>query len=149
MVEMEDALYIGASPERVFAIASDIEGYSTLIPEYRSSRIVSSGPEGTIVEREGKVLGVRTRWTSLARICGKDRVEFRQLKGLLRGMETTWRLLPEGEGTRLSIVHRYDPALPLGDLLAEHVVHRLIVRPLARKILASIKRRLEATGGES
>lgn len=144
MVEMVDAVTMKAPPEAVSAIARDIEGYSDLIPEYRGSRILRQDESGTMVERQGRILGVPARWVSRARIVSDDRVEFEQLEGLLKGMRTTWQIRPQGEGTHLEITHVYSPRLPLlGDLVARHIVHRLVVGPLARKILNSIKARVE------
>ncbi len=140
MVEVEDAAVVEASPERVFAVVSNLGEYDRLTDDYSGSRVLEEREDGVVVERQGRVFGLPMRWVSLGKVVGNDRVEFVQLKGPLRGMVTVWRVRPEGQGTRVSIVHRYAPRFPGGDWLARNVVHRLVVGKMARRFLAGVER---------
>lgn len=74
------------------------------------------------------------------------RVRYRHVEGITAGMDVEWRLDPEGDGTRIVIVHEWDgPAWPLvGRPAARHVIGPRFIRVVAGRTLEGIRAAAEA-----
>lgn len=143
-MRFEETIVIATPPEAVYKRASDLEGYSDLAEEYKQSRVLSRDGNSAVVERKARIAGLPMAWRSKATLVPPKRIEFEQISGPLRGMNTVWQISPEPEGTRLSIIHELAPGpKPIADALAG-VIYRLFIRKLALKILANLKASVEA-----
>jgi len=132
--------------ERVLDAASAVERWPAILPHYRWVRRL----EGNLVEmaawRPFGVFKYPTWWVSemtLDRAAGE--IRYRHVRGITRGMNVVWRLVREGEGVAVEIVHTWTgPSWPLiGRLAADLVIGPLFIHGIASRTLAGIKRALE------
>jgi hypothetical protein len=74
-------------------------------------------------------------------------VRYRHIRGITRGMDVTWRLVPDGTGTRVSIVHEWDgPRWPLiSKVAANWVIGPVFIHAIASRTLAGIAKHVEST----
>jgi hypothetical protein len=76
-------------------------------------------------------------------------VRYSHVRGISRGMEVVWRLVPEGSATYVTIVHQWaGPAWPLlSRPAASWVIGPVFVHGIAARTLAGIARSLETKSG--
>lgn len=124
-----------------------------ILPHYRRVRFTERRPDGGIVEmaawRPFGPLDWPTWWVSEMRIDWERReVRYRHIRGLTRGMEVLWRVVPEGTGARATIVHEWaGPRWPLiRRPAADWVIGPVFVRGIASRTLAGIGRAALAGG---
>jgi ribosome-associated toxin RatA of RatAB toxin-antitoxin module len=145
-----DRIEVEASPERVFAAARDVERWPELLPHYRWVRMIERRPAGGIVEmaawRPFGVFDWPTWWMSEMWVDG-DRLEvrYRHIRGITRGMDVVWKMVPVGSGTRIELVHEWTgPGWPLiRRPAAEWVIGPVFVHGITSRTLAGIKRHTE------
>jgi hypothetical protein len=72
-------------------------------------------------------------------------VRYRHIRGITRGMEVVWSLVPRGTVVDVAVVHRWDgPAWPLvGGIAARVVIGPIFIHGIASRTLAGIKRYTE------
>lgn len=148
-----DRLVMRAPVSRVFAAASDVERWPALLSHYRWVRMLERRSDGGVVEmaafRPFGPLNYPTWWVSEMEI---DRatpaVRYRHVRGITTGMDVEWRLVPQGDATEVTIVHRWDgPRWPLiRRPAAEWVIGPVFVHGIAARTLAGIGRAVEAAG---
>jgi ribosome-associated toxin RatA of RatAB toxin-antitoxin module len=154
MMRTVDRLIVRAPVPRVFEAASDVERWPSILPHYRWVRMLERRTRGGVVEmaayRPFGPLNYPTWWVSEMDI---DRdvpsVRYRHVRGITTGMDVEWRLVPQGEGTEVTIVHEWDgPRWPLiRRPAAEWVIGPVFVHGIASRTLAGIGRAVEAAGG--
>ena len=140
----EIAIDIAAPPALVFALARDVERWSTLLPHYARSSVVDRAADGAVaadfiarrplVPVLGLALPVAWRartWNDPAAL----RLRFRHIAGATRGMDVTWRIEPGRDGCRVVIEHRFASRLPGFAAF----VDRAFTRPIAGRTLATFK----------
>jgi ribosome-associated toxin RatA of RatAB toxin-antitoxin module len=141
-----DRIHMRAPLERVFAAASEVARWPAMLPHYRWVRRL----EGNLVEmaawRPFGPLRYPTWWVSemtVDRAAGE--IRYRHLRGITRGMEVVWRLVREGDGVAVEIVHTWaGPQWPLiGRLAADLVIGPVFIHGIASRTLAGIKRAVE------
>ena len=147
----EIGIDIEAPSSLVFALAHDVERWSTLLPHYARSRVISRDAEGRCVvqfiARRPFVpvlgLGLPVVWSAR---CWNERdtprLHFEHVAGATRGMAVTWRIEPRGspDGCRVTIDHDFAPAMPG----FAWFVDRFFTRPIAGRTLATFKALAEA-----
>ena len=140
-----------APADAVFQAVSDVERWPELLPHYRWVRILERRPESVVVEmaawRPFGVLRYPTWWVSEMWVRPADlEVRYRHIRGITRGMDVVWRLVPGGETTDVSIIHEWNgPSWPLiGRPAAELVIGPVFVHGIASRTLAGIARHVEA-----
>jgi uncharacterized membrane protein len=142
---------IDAPRDLVFAVASDVTRWESILPHYERSRAERRHRDGSVtcrfVARRPLVpvlgLGLPVAWRSrVSSDATSRRLRFRHLGGATAGMEVIWRLhaRPDG-GTRVEIEHVFErgPA----DILPT-IIERSFIRPIAGRTLASFKAIAEA-----
>jgi ribosome-associated toxin RatA of RatAB toxin-antitoxin module len=149
----ENTIFIQAAPDRIFALAADIEEWPRILPHYRWVTVFERSADGSrkVVEMAAvrddlPVRGARfpVRWRSV-QICEPDegRIVFKHTGGIAVGMWVEWRIRPDawGRGTEVSILHdlRY-PLTVMNGLFAKNIVGELFVSAIAGRTLATIKR---------
>ena len=145
----EIAIRIDARPDLVFALAHDVERWADLLPHYSRSSAIERRPDGSLVAEfiaRRPLIGVlglglpvawRSRtWSEVA----PRRLRFVHVAGATRGMDVTWRIEPDGDGTNVVIEHDFRPRLP--GFAA--TVDRFFTRPIAGRTLATFKSLAEA-----
>jgi len=149
-----DRIRIQAPYARVFAAASSVARWPSILPHYRWVRILGNG--GGLVEMAawrpfvGGLLKYPTWWVSemtIDRPAGE--IRYRHVQGITREMQVVWRLTEDGEhsgrGVEVEIVHTWDgPRWPLiGRMAANLVIGPVFIHAIASRTLAGIKRYAE------
>jgi hypothetical protein len=124
-VHSEIGIDVAARPATVFALARDVERWSTLLPHYARSSAVERWADGSVVvdfvarRPFVPILGLGLPVTWRARTWSEDdpvapRLRFVHVAGATKGMDVTWRLEPTADGaaTRVTIEHVFSPAIP-------------------------------------
>jgi hypothetical protein len=72
-------------------------------------------------------------------------IRYRHVRGITRGMDVAWRVMPRAGGTAVEIVHEWDgPAWPLISRPAANlVIGPVFIHGIASRTLAGIKRHAE------
>jgi ribosome-associated toxin RatA of RatAB toxin-antitoxin module len=139
---------VGAPPERIYELARDISRWVELLPHYR--RVTVQG------HRDGRVLAqmiavrrfgpveVPVTWRAVQWSESDDpqdlRLRFHHLRGVTRGMDVTWHIVPENKGCSVTIEHEFERPLPLiGGEFVPRLVDRLFTRPIASRTLRAFK----------
>jgi len=133
---------------RVFAAASTVARWPSILPHYRWVRVLDDGLVEMAAWRPfgGGLLKYPTWWVSemtVDRPAGE--IRYRHVRGISRGMEVVWRLVEVGGGVDVEIVHTWDgPRWPLiGRLAADFVIGPIFIHGIASRTLAGIKRAAE------
>lgn len=136
---------VHAPPERVFALAADVERWPTLHRAYRWCRVLARTPDGLVFEMAGRIRGWPARWTAVQERQPADRrLIFRHIKGITTGMWVAWSLAPEHGGTAVTIEHELLMQWPLvGRQVCDLIVGPIFIDWIARQTLTAIKRAAE------
>jgi ribosome-associated toxin RatA of RatAB toxin-antitoxin module len=136
----------------VFQAARTVERWPDILSHYRYVRVLERSAECDIVEMSANrpfgLLQWPTWWTSEMRVDpNRLEVRYRHIRGITRGMDVTWRLVPDGTGTRVSIVHEWDgPRWPLiSKVAANWVIGPVFIHAIASRTLAGIAKHVEST----
>jgi ribosome-associated toxin RatA of RatAB toxin-antitoxin module len=129
-----------------------VERWPDILPHYRFVRILERGAGRDVVEMSAnRPFGLfqwPTWWTSEMRV-DPDRLEvrYRHIRGITRGMDVTWRIVPDGTGSHVAIVHQWDgPRWPLiSTVAANWVIGPVFIHGIASRTLAGIARHVEST----
>ena len=145
------AIDVAASPDLVFALASDVTRWERLLPHYLRSRARGRLADGTLlvdfVARRPLIdvvgLGLPVTWR--ARTWPEPetrRLRFVHVAGATRGMDVTWRIEPAeaGRGAHVAIDHQFSPSVPLFAAF----VDRFFTRPIAGRTLGTFRAIAEA-----
>ncbi len=146
-----DARRIAAPAARVFAAASQVEGWPAILPHYRWVTMLERRADGGVVEMSANrpfgPLDWPTWWVSEMWIdAPRLEVRYRHIRGITRGMDVVWRLVPQGEETDVTIVHQWDgPPWPVIRWPAANwVIGPVFVHGIASRTLAGIARSVES-----
>ncbi len=146
-----DEGHIGAAPDRVFAAARNVEQWPTILPHYRWVRMLERRADRAVVEMSANrpfgPLNWPTWWVSDMWVDEtRHEVRYRHIHGITRGMDVVWRVVPEGDGTHVTIIHEWDgPPWPLIRWIAANwVIGPVFVHGIASRTLAGIRRSVEA-----
>jgi uncharacterized membrane protein len=147
-----DRIRVHAPFARVFALASSVARWPTILPHYRWVRFLDDGLVEMAAWRPFGALKYPTWWVSemtVDRPAGE--IRYHHVRGITRGMDVVWRLVEaaddveRGEGVDTEIVHSWDgPRWPLvGRLAANFVIGPVFIHGIASRTLAGIKRAAE------
>ncbi len=151
-----DRVRIHAPFARVFAAASSVTRWPSILPHYRWVRILNDGLVEMAAWRPFArgLLKYPVWWVSemtIDRPAGE--IRYRHVRGITREMQVRWRLVEVGEGSGgsegvdVEIVHTWDgPRWPLiGQLAANLVIGPIFIHGIAWRTLAGIKKEAEST----
>jgi len=145
---------IAARPDLVFALAHDVERWADLLPHYSRSTAVERRPDGSLIvgfiARRPLIgvlgLGLPVTWRSRTwSESASRRLRFVHVAGATKGMDVTWRIDADSDGTHVVIAHDFRPRLPA----FAAVVDRFFTRPIAGRTLATFKALAEAVQSET
>lgn len=142
-----DELRIAAAPDAVFSAAADVERWPSILGHYRWVTMLQRRPDGGVVEMSANrpfgPLNWPTWWVSEMWI-DRSRMEVRytHVRGITRGMDVVWRIVPDGSGSHVTIVHTWTgPRWPLISWIAANwVIGPVFVHGIASRTLAGIAR---------
>lgn len=145
-----DRISISAPLARVFAAAQDVEAWPRILPHYRWVRVLERGTHGDVVEmaawRPFGLVRYPTWWVSHMTVDRSNHeIRYRHIRGITRGMDVVWSLVPTGAGVDATVVHRWSgPSWPLvGGVAARVVIGPVFIHGIASRTLAGIKRHTE------
>ena len=148
-----DRIAVAAPADRVFAIAVDVERWPAILPHYRWVRTLERAPGRTIVEmaawRPFGMVAWPTWWVSeMEADAEAQRIHYRHIRGITRGMDVEWRVRPQPAGADVEIVHAWaGPPWPLiRRIAANWVIGPIFVHGIASRTLAGVKRAAEENG---
>ena len=130
---------------RVFDAARDVERWPAWLAHYRWVRMLERRADGGVVEMAAwRPFGavryptwwVSEMWVDPARL----EIRYRHIRGITRGMDVLWRIVPAGEECDVTIVHQWDgPAWPLiRRPAAEWIIGPVFVHGIASRTLRGI-----------
>lgn len=147
-MQVSTSLLIRAPSERIFDLAADIQRWPTILPHYRWVRLLSTSPDGLVrvADMAARRGAIPVRWHARQYLLPQQqRIEFRHVGGITRGMDVAWVLTPVPGGVLVRIDHAFSPEWPLvPDALVTAVVGHFFVDSIARRTLDCIKRLAEA-----
>jgi ribosome-associated toxin RatA of RatAB toxin-antitoxin module len=146
----EDAIWMRALPDRVFALAADVARWPELLPHYRWVRVAEGKDDARVVEMAARRGPFPVRWTSFQWLYPESgRIVYRHIAGVTVGMEVEWRLTSQEGGTHVVIQHDLVPRHWLLRLpLAPRIAAGFFVKGIARRTLHHIKRAAERAASE-
>ncbi len=142
-------IWIAARPKKVFKLAEAVERWPELLPHYRYVKLLARTGNVRTVQMAASRDGIPVRWTSLLLpLPRENRIRFRHIRGVTKGMEVEWRLEKTGGGTRVVIEHelrlRWPPVIrSVGEL----IIGRFFIHNIAGKTLRRIKQLAEDSAG--
>ena len=156
----ENTVYVRGSKARVFQLAADIQDWPTLLPHYREVIVFEQTNDGhrkvvemAAVRNDFPLPGVSfpVRWRSV-QVCEPetDRIYFKHLAGVARGMWVVWSLDEDEWGRGVKVTIRHDLTYPfplLNGWFAQDMVGRQFVGAIAGRTLATIKAVVEKEAG--
>lgn len=146
-----DRIRVHAPFAEVFAAASTVVRWPTLLPHYRWVRVLDGGLVEMAAWRPfGGFLKYPTWWVSEMTVNqAAGEIRYRHVRGITRGMQVVWRLVEVGDGceggVEVEIVHTWrGPTWPIiGRLAANLVIGPVFIHGIASRTLAGIKRAVE------
>ena len=144
----ENAITMCGDIDHIFAVASAVEQWPSLLPHYRWVKVLSGDTTERLVEMAAHRNGFPVRWTARQHLDpSHHRIHFTHVRGISRGMEVTWFLEADGPLVHVRIVHdltwRWPP---LGPFVANYIIGELFVSYIASKTLRTIKQHVEGQG---
>jgi len=144
VASVEASTVIGASIEKVYALAKDVERFPQFMPDLESVAVLERLPTGTVTEWVARVQGRRIRWVEEDEWDDGKRVcTFRQRSGDFNKYEGAWRFEATPEGTRTSLEVEFELDIPLAGALLSSLV-KVLMRKNCESMLAALKGQLEA-----
>ena len=146
----EISIWIDAPVDSVFPLAADLGHWERALPHYRYVRILSRSGGATRAAMSARRGVIPVFWEAVQTTDPATRtIRFRHVRGVTRGMEVLWTLVEERGGTRARIDHDLDLKWPLvGSWVAERVIARGFIQPIAAKTLRRFKALAEASAAE-
>lgn len=146
-MEMSNEILMRGPVERIFALAAEVERWPEILPHYRWVKLIDQDGNRKIVEMAARRDWIPVQWTSVQELQPEaNRIIFRHIKGVTRGMYVEWRLAPTAEGVHVSIYHTWQPAWPLMSEPAARLIGELFVSNIAGKTLRRIGALVEQEG---
>ena len=147
MTVTETQIDIAASPQAIYALASDTERWPEILPHYRYVRRIGGAGESRTIEMSAWRACFPITWRAVqTNDATTPRIAFKHVAGWTRGMDVTWEFEPRGATTHVRIIHHLDFQFPIARTwLEKHLVSEYFIHGVATKTLATIKTRLETT----
>jgi ribosome-associated toxin RatA of RatAB toxin-antitoxin module len=141
-----NTIRVAASPERVFALAADVERWPALLPHYRWVRVLGRDGARTWLDMAARRGRIPVRWQAVQEVFpAAHLVTYRHIGGITRGMRVVWQLVPEDSHVEVTIRHRFDPPWPgLAGWPAQQVVGGYFVGHIAGQTLRHLRAHAEA-----
>src|SRR4051794_23289933 len=138
----------------MFRLAAAVEEWPSRLPHYRFVRILAQNAETRTVEMAArrdvfKRIGVPLHWVAEETLYPEtNRIVFRHIAGITRGMWVEWSIEPARGGLEQSWVqirHVFRPGWPVPDALIQAIVGEYFVNGVARRTLAYLGEQAQRT----
>lgn len=145
MPEVRAERYIPAPPEKVYALAKDLEGLKPYLKEVESLKVLAQEGNRTRSEWVAVAMGKKVRWLEEEEWDdGNLKNRFFSPEGDFDRYEGTWVFLLEGEGTRVVLTLTYELTIPIFGGLLQKLVQKLmqenvenLLKGLEERVLAA------------
>ncbi|GAA6733639.1 SRPBCC family protein [Thermus oshimai] len=145
MPEVRAERFIPAPPEKVYALAKDLEGLKPYLKEVETLRVLAQEGHRTKSEWVAVAMGKKVRWLEEEEWDDAGlKNRFWSPEGDFDRYEGTWAFLPEGEGTRVVLTLTYELTIPIFGGLLQKLVQKLmqeniesLLKGLEERVLAS------------
>jgi len=140
-----NSIIIRASKSAIFETAANLELWPKILPHYRYIRYLERSPDRNLVIMAAVRSGIPISWTS-EQIIDRERCEihFRHLKAWTKGMHVVWKLVETPAGVLVEIVHDLRFRIPLLAPIAEPIIGKGFIHPVATRTLQCMKAHLES-----
>ena len=102
----KNEIWIKASPQRIYDLASDVANWPKLLPHYRWVRVLEDEQDIRRVEMAARRSIFPVRWTAMQKLFPEAcRITYRHVRGVTTDMDVEWRLTPSNGGTQVVIEH--------------------------------------------
>lgn len=125
----------------VLAVATPVERWALLLPNYQWVRYHGRSGQGTVIQFAAWRGLLPVRWTAEQIVfAGEGRIVYRHLRGLTSGMWSEWRLTQAAGAVDVTVSHSWQPSWPvIGEVFAS-LACSLWVAPLTAATLAGLTR---------
>jgi len=139
-----NSIIIRAPKTAIFETAANLELWPKILPHYRYIRYLERSSDRNIVIMAAVRSGIPISWTS-EQIIDRERCEihFRHLKAWTKGMHVVWKLVETPAGVLVEIVHDLRFRIPLLAPIAEPIIGKGFIHPVATRTLQCMKAHLE------
>jgi ribosome-associated toxin RatA of RatAB toxin-antitoxin module len=139
-----DAYVISARSDLVadaavaWRVLTDYDRYATFVPDLYSSRTVSRGPDGAVVEQRGELRFLFVRFPLEVKYAIREQpprvVESRATSGSFREMSGRYELTPNGSALRVEYAGRLVPDFIMPPLIGTIAVRMTVERQFTAMI---------------
>ena len=146
----ENSICMKAPVSRIFAVASDLSRWPSILPHYRYVRYLSRDRHRNIVRMSAKRGIIPVAWTAEQEIDPeRQEIRFRHLRAFTRGMTVVWTLTPDADGTLVRIRHDLEPQFPFfNHFIGNRIIGEFFVSAIAGQTLLSMKSYVESADAE-
>lgn len=145
MPEVRAERFIPAPPEKVYALAKDLEGLKPYLKEVESLKVLAQEGNRTRSEWVAVAMGKKVRWLEEEEWDDQNlKNRFFSPEGDFDRYEGTWVFQPEGEGTRVVLTLTYELTIPIFGGLLQKLVQKLmqenvesLLKGLEERVLAA------------
>ena len=139
-----NSIIIRAPKNTIFETAANLELWPKILPHYRYIRYLERGTDRNLVVMAAVRAGIPISWTS-EQVIDRQKMEihFHHLKAWTKGMHVVWLFKDTPAGVLVEIVHDLRFRIPLLAPIAEPLIGKGFIHPVASKTLRSMKMHLE------
>jgi ribosome-associated toxin RatA of RatAB toxin-antitoxin module len=139
-----NSIIIRAPKHAIFETAANLELWPKILPHYRYIRYLERGAERNLVVMAAVRAGIPISWTSEQTIDrAKMEIHFNHLKAWTKGMHVVWSFKDSPVGVLVKIVHELRFRIRLLAPIAEPIIGKGFVHPVATRTLQCMKAHLE------
>src|SRR3954452_24853848 len=140
-----NSIIIRAPKSVIFETAANLELWPKILPHYRYIRYLERSLDRNLVIMAAVRSGIPISWTS-GQIIDRERCEihFRHLKAWTKGMHVVWTLAETPAGVLVEIGHDLRFRIPLLAPIAEPIIGKGFIHPVATRTLRCMKMYLES-----
>lgn len=144
---------IRAPYDRVFELGANVEDWARILPHYRYVRVLARDGANKTVKMSAMRDFIPVTWSAIETVVQGSpekpgRIEFRHIRGLVRGMYVEWSFKVDGDRVLVTITHDLEqppfPTCLLGARLTEIIVGKGFIGYIANKTLRRVKQLAEA-----
>lgn len=144
MPEVAVTAELHASPDRVWRVLCDMEGFPRFMSSVESVRVMERGEDFTVSQWVCRLQGMKFRWTERDEFQpAEGRIAYRLVSGDLAKFEGAWQMVPGPEGagshTSVTLTTLFDFGLPMLAAMLDPVG-----KVMLRRNVESMLRGLEA-----
>ncbi|GAA6756382.1 SRPBCC family protein [Thermus thalpophilus] len=144
MPEVHAERFILAPPEKVYALAKDLEGLKPFLKDVQTLRLLHQEGNRTRTEWVGVAMGKKVRWVEEEEWDDALlRNRFWSPEGDFDRYEGTWEFIPEGEGTKVVLNITYELTIPIFGPLLRRLIHKLM-QENAVSVLKGLEERVQS-----